>query len=291
MTALLVPFLLTGKAQAQVVPLASQYYFNRYLGNPAFAGADQGFKGNLAYRSQFNSIQGSAVTSALTGEYGLGNRVGLGLLIFGDKAGLLRRTKAVATFAYHLPISEEQTIHFGLSGGISTERLNTSDLVGDLNDPAVARLNNNNASVDGDFGIAYTDKNWTIQGSIPNMRQLFKKDITNTVNWAVFYGAVSYKIPIGTEESILEPLVAIRGIKGNDHIIDIGANLTTLNNLLYLNALYHTSKNATLGVGFNIRQINTAVVAHYTLNTAGMGSVGNSNVFQIGLKLDLTELK
>ncbi|OOQ57496.1 hypothetical protein BC343_14430 [Mucilaginibacter pedocola] len=276
------------QAQAQLVPLASQYYFNRYLGNPAFAGSTEGFKGNLAYRSQFNSVEGSPVTGAFTGEYGFNNRVGIGATVFTDKAGLLRRTRAVATYAYHLPVAQGETLHFGLSGGISTERLNTSNLQGDMSDPSIARFNNSSASIDGDFGIAYTNSALTIQAMLPNMRQLFKKEITNTVNWAVFYTAISYKLPLGDDgDGTLEPLAALRGVKGGDQIFDIGANLAMLNNNLMLNAMYHTSKNATLGLGVNVASINSAVMVNYTLNTAGMNRFGNSNVFQVGLRVDL----
>ncbi|AYL95020.1 PorP/SprF family type IX secretion system membrane protein [Mucilaginibacter celer] len=277
-------------AAAQVTPLGSQYYLNRYLGNPAFAGLTNGFTGNLAYRSQFNKTDGSPVTQALTAEYGFNNRVGVGINAYNDKAGLLKRTRVMGTYAYHLPLSEKtQQLSFGLSIGINSERLNEQDVRGDVTDPLIAQLNNQPVHVDGDFGMAYTDGKLTLQGAIPNLRNFFKKDVINTADWSTFYTAISYKIDIGDElePMSLEPLAALRGIKDHSSVLDIGANLAILNDQLYLSGLYHTSKNATFGFGINLKKYHSAVLLQYVTNTAGMSAYSNS-IFQVGLRLKLS---
>jgi type IX secretion system PorP/SprF family membrane protein len=276
------------KASAQLLPFGSQYFFNQYLANPAFAGAEEGFTGNAVYRSQFSAPQGSPVTQALTAEYGFGNRVGAGLNIYNDKAGILKRTRAVATYAYHLPLNEEGSkMHFGLSVGITSERLNTEDIVGDMSDPSIARFNNASAKVDGDFGIAYTGNKFNIQAALPNMRQLFKKDETNAVNWTVFYTALSYKFELDENgETSLEPKAAYRGVRGYDNIFDAGANLAVLDEQLYFSAIYHTSKNATFGFGVNVKKYKIAVLANYTTNTASMSNYTNG-AFNVGLRVNL----
>jgi hypothetical protein len=143
-----------------------------------------------------------------------------------------------------LPLNEEGSkMHFGLSVGITSERLNTEDIVGDMSDPSIARFNNASAKVDGDFGIAYTGNKFNIQAALPNMRQLFKKDETNAVNWTVFYTALSYKFELGRKRrNKSRTKAAYRGVRGYDNIFDAGANLAVLDEQLYFSAIYHTSK-------------------------------------------------
>ncbi|WP_235524284.1 PorP/SprF family type IX secretion system membrane protein, partial [Pedobacter sp. Hv1] len=89
-------------ASAQLNPLGSQYYNNQYLINPAFAGMGQGLKLNAAYRKLWSGIPGSPLTQNITADYGFG-KVGVGLNVNNESAGLLRQTRAVASYAYHLP--------------------------------------------------------------------------------------------------------------------------------------------------------------------------------------------
>jgi type IX secretion system PorP/SprF family membrane protein len=280
-----------GKASAQLTPLGSQYFLNPYLGNPAFAGVDPGFTGNLAYRSQFNKVEGSPVTQALTAAYGFNNRVGVGLNAYNDKAGLLKRTRVVATYAYHLPLGDkDQKLHFGLSLGINNERLNQQDVIGDTDDPVIVQLNDRPLRVDGDLGLAYTDKQLTVQAAIPNLRNFLKKDNINTADWTTFYTAISYKFIFGGDDqsTTLEPLAAFRGIKSHGDILDLGANLAILDDQLYVSCLYHTSKSATLGFGVNLKKYDTTVLFQYEANTAGMANYSN-NIFQVGLRLKLSK--
>lgn len=65
-------------------------------------------------------------TTAITGitftaDYGF-SKVGLGLSVLNDKARLQRQTRVVGTYAYHLPLSESQNLHFGVSFGFMNRR-------------------------------------------------------------------------------------------------------------------------------------------------------------------------
>ena len=112
-------------AKAQLDPLSSQYFNNRYQLNPAFAGFEHGTSLNLGYRSLYNNIPGAPVTQAVTIDHGF-NKVGLGLNFVNDKAGLQRQTRVVASFAYHLPLNENDRLNFGVSLGFANQRLSHS---------------------------------------------------------------------------------------------------------------------------------------------------------------------
>ncbi|MBK9192175.1 MAG: type IX secretion system membrane protein PorP/SprF [Crocinitomicaceae bacterium] len=53
-------------AKAQQLPLFSQYYYNRFIYNPAFTGVESQSSVYLIHHSQWKDIPGSPVTYALT---------------------------------------------------------------------------------------------------------------------------------------------------------------------------------------------------------------------------------
>ena len=147
--------LLNTSLYAQLNPLSSQYFQNTYLANPAMAGMQKGLRVNLAYRNQWSSMPGSPKNTVVTSDY-QENRVGLGLSMLKDQAGLINRTQVLGTYAYHLPLNgSESALHFGLSFGFNSQRLNSMDVVAAANDPSIANFENN-IVLDGAFGMAYT---------------------------------------------------------------------------------------------------------------------------------------
>ncbi len=287
-TSLFALFLFIGlqQANAQLYPMGATYFQNQYLANPALAGVDNGLSINAGYRSQWNTLPGSPVLQTLTAEYALNGKVGLGLNVYNDKAGLFKRTRAVASYAYHLPLSSgEDKLHFGLSAGIMNERLSNEDIHAAPDDITLRGFNDQKAYVDGDFGLAYTGKRLGIQATLPNMKSLFGKDSEeNSVDRSVFFSAISYKMTLasGANGFDLEPKVVYRGVKGYDNIADAGANLSYANNKVNLFGMYHTSQNATFGIGMNYQSFSFNGM--YSSPTPGLRTYTAGN-FEINLKM------
>lgn len=271
------------QAQAQLNPPSAIYFQNQYLANPAWAGAEDGATINLGYRRQWSDIDQAPVTQYLSGVYKVDEKAGVGAVLYSEKAGLLRRTKIMASYGYHLPLATERTLHLGLSAGVMSEKISNSDVHGDLDDPTVARFNDRGLFVDGDFGVAYTDHSFTLQASIPNIRSTFENE-GNPVDKSLFFAAVSYawvfEQPFNTFR--LEPKVAFRGVKGHDNIVDIGANIRLENQRLNFFALYHSTKNATLGAGLEVVE-GVTLTAIFTSETKGLNEYGGGT-FEFGLK-------
>lgn len=243
------------RASAQLNPLGAQYFQNQYLSNPAMAALDSGLTVNLGYRQQTGSIDGAPKMQAVTGTYRL-NQLGLGVNVFNEQSGLLQRTRAVATLAYHLPVGEDdQQLHLGFSVGALNEHINTKDIIGDRDDALVNDLNKNNLHFDGDIGLAYTGKGLTIQGALPDFRTSFSKAEDKSINRATFFTAISYRFNFGQEESSVsvEPKLCYRGVKGYENIMDIGASIGFMDNMFGVQGMYHSSKNFTGGVTINYK--------------------------------------
>lgn len=272
--------------KAQLNPLASQYFQNQYLFNPAMAGLNKGLNINLDYSKQGFGIDGAQSTQAASAEYQM-DKVGLGFNIRNQFAGIFRTTRAMVTYAYHLPLAgDNQKLNFGLSAGVVDNNLNVGSVIGDQSDPTLANYNGKQTSVDGDFGIAYTSNKLTIQGALPNIKYLFK-DNGNMAEREVFFTAVSYKLFDPANVS-LEPKVAYRQVKGFDNVFDAGADLAFNDGQFNLQGLYHSSKSATFGVGY--KMAGYSLLAFYTSNTSTLNSYSSGD-FEVSLKFNLSKSK
>ncbi|RKR84447.1 type IX secretion system PorP/SprF family membrane protein [Mucilaginibacter gracilis] len=272
--------------KAQVSPLSSQYYQNQYLFNPAMAGLNSGFNVNVDYRKQQLGVNGSQNSQAASAEYQM-DKVGLGVNLTNQLSGVFRQTRAMVTYAYHLPLSgDNQKLNFGLSAGVVDNHLNIDQVFGDQSDPTLANYNSKGTSFDGDFGVAYTSDKLTVQGALPNLRYLFK-DNGSLQEREVFFTAVSYKFFDPANVSV-EPKAAYRQVKGYDNIFDAGANVAFNNEQFSLQGFYHTSKSATFGVGYSFAAYS--ILGFYTTNTSSLNSYSSGD-FEISLKINLSKLK
>lgn len=266
-----------GQSKAQLNPSLYMYFQNRYMYNPAMAGLSEGLNLNLGYKQQWNSFPGSPRTATFTGDYQL-QKVGLGLNVADYKEGLIRTTRIMGTYAYHLPVgAENQKLSFGLSLGINDARVDYNEINGDASDAQVQQYNQLKAYVDGDFGVAYTSDHLHIDAAVPNLKSAFFKssDQRFDADRLLFMGAASYKIDIEnqTRQMILEPLVAYRMVKGYKNIVDGGFNFTLSNYGLSFQGLYHSSQSMGVGVGFDQRtfglnfsyNLETGSLRDYTL--------------------------
>jgi type IX secretion system PorP/SprF family membrane protein len=284
-----ISIIITTSVKAQLNPLSSQYYTNQYLINPAFAGAGEGLMLNGAYRKLWSNVPGSPLIQNLTADYGF-NKVGLGLTVNNESAGLQRQTRVVGSYAYHLKLNDNNhQLHFGLSLGFMSQRLENADIYGNPNDPTVEQYNDRKTYLDGDFGVAYTSNKLNIQAAIPNLKSVLKKEVIKLDDVATFYTAVSYKIGIskGAEGLDVEPKVAYRGVKGFDNIWDAGVQFGIANKQVFLLAMYHSTRNATFGLGMDFKK-KYLISGTYTTETSALSTYANGS-FELNLRLNLSK--
>ncbi|MGV3706827.1 MAG: PorP/SprF family type IX secretion system membrane protein [Arcticibacter sp.] len=279
-----------GEIMAQLVPMASQYYENEYLGNPAFAGLKKDVRVNLSTRNQWKSLPGSPSTHSLTADYYLegvaGGRVGTGLNIYSDKAGLIRRTRVVGSYSYQLPLNgDDQTLRFGVSLGVMNEKLDFDAMIGDPNDLSADRFNERKSYLDGDFGIAYIQNRLTIQGALPNLKKLMKKDLNATVDGSTFFMAFSYKIGRELELICIEPKFCFRGARDINNLWDVGTNIKFSNNAIYLMGMYHSSRSSTIGLGLNYQE-KVLIQGYYTSQLAAQ-RLDTGGSFEVNLQVPI----
>jgi type IX secretion system PorP/SprF family membrane protein len=279
----------TLSSKAQLNPFQAFYFQNQYLYNPAAAGMSPELNINTGYRQQWSSFPGTPKTGIITMDYQPTERVGLGLNVNDEQAGLIRQTRVMATYAYHLPLGDNnEKLHFGLSLGINDARVNYAAVQGDVSDDQIAQYNQLKAYVDGDFGAAYTNDHLYVGAAIPNLKSAFFKasDTRFDADRLLFVSVASYKIPLQSDNRsfMLEPLVGYRVVKGYSDIFDAGANFNLNNYGLYLQGVYHTSRS--LGLGFGLDQNTYAINLAYNMETGPLAQYTQGG-FELGIKLRL----
>lgn len=142
------------KTFAQNYPVYNSYPTNSYLYNPAEAASEYAIV-FINHRQQWTGIEGSPQLSTINFSTLLDQtRVGLGAKVSSYKRGLLTTTDAQATFAYGIPISKNDALYFGLSGGFISNSVDQSKII-DPSDPAIANYLANNLQPAASAGFVY----------------------------------------------------------------------------------------------------------------------------------------
>ncbi len=116
-------------AMAQQDPLYSQYINNPLLINPAYTGSTTDFNASVMYRKQWAGFEGSPVTMNANAHMALSNnRMGAGLIVLQDQIGADKTTEITFTYGYHLPLSTDLKLSFGLQGGLINYQTDYSDV-------------------------------------------------------------------------------------------------------------------------------------------------------------------
>ncbi len=270
---------------AQLNPLSSQYFQNTYLANPAMAGVQKGFRVNLAYRDQWSSMPGSPTNTSVSTDY-QNRRVGLGISMLKDQAGVLNRTQVLGTYAYHLPLNgSESALHFGLSLGFNSQRLNSLDVVAAANDPSIVNFENNTV-IDGAFGLAYTKGKFGLELAFNNLKNQFNVELHNSTDYTTFFTAASYAITLQNNWA-LNTKFAYRGVKGYTNLFDVGAELKTRDQQLGFLALYHSNKSSSFGLSFE-HKTGWRLASMYTTSASNLQTYANG-ALELALQINLTK--
>jgi len=243
---------------------------------------------NGAYKAQWTAIENAPSMQAITAAYGSkSKKVGIGINLFNDKAGVVQNTSVKLTYAFHLPLNEgDNFLDFGISAGIADEWIDFDKVRGDYSDQSLYNFNQRKMYFDGDFGVAYRTEHLTVQASLPNLKRLLDRDLErNLADRSIYMAALAYKFINKSGLNalhIIEPRVTYRGVENYKDIIDAGANLEFFGNKLLMSGMYHSTNSVTIGAGTTYKNKLT-ILTQYTTNTADLQGYSNGE-FEIALK-------
>ncbi|HEY0669127.1 MAG TPA: PorP/SprF family type IX secretion system membrane protein [Sphingobacteriaceae bacterium] len=240
----------TGTAMAQLSPVKSQFFQNPYLINPAMAAKDGASSVFINYSTMWNEIAGGPVMMAFSGSMPITDKAAIGFNHISDKAGLLKRTQSMGSFAYRILFNNDQSIRFGVSLCWAQNKIDNSLATPNgADDPALLTYNDTRKKQwDGNFGAAYVGKNFEAQFSYLNLN--YKRSMNfSTVDYSTYYSSIAYKFSLDDNFTI-KPLVAYRGVNGFDDQWDVAAEWGIISKDFNLYTMYHSNKSISGGFGY-----------------------------------------
>lgn len=237
------------KAEAQQLPVFSQYLFNGFLVNPAYAGLDGLSAVTVTAREQWlglaNSpkthiasfqtrilrgsfIHKSAAARRKAMSHYTSGRVGLGGYIFNDKNGNIDRTGAQLTYAYHIPMGGS-VLSFAVSGSLYQFSINRQNIELEYNrDQLIDNTSLNMLIPDVGLGAVYSAEDYYAGLSISNLLQSYAKLGNNIDNQFKTYR--QYNLTLGyryeiDRDHIFEPSLLLKTTNQLTTQLDITAKL------------------------------------------------------------------
>jgi type IX secretion system PorP/SprF family membrane protein len=220
--------------------LYSQYIFNLYAINPAYAGERNSIATALSYRNQWVGFEGAPKTAYFSAHTPIVNKnLAVGFWFQNDQIGAREHTSMHGSVSYKLRLAGNNKISFALSGGALNHRYNWDELdFPDGSDPVAFVSEANQWRPVFDFGAMYLSTQGYAGLSIMNLNgtQLSASDIIddrlepsiNLVGGYIF--AVSRKVDI-------KPSTLVRAQTNGSWQFD--ANLSArFNNAFWITATY-----------------------------------------------------
>jgi type IX secretion system PorP/SprF family membrane protein len=213
--------------KGQDVPLFTQKLTNSFLYNPSVAGNTFGSI-TLSHRKLWSGVQDAPVTNFLSFHTPIAkHRFGVGLNFYQDRIGVTENLFGSAAFGYHIKITDNSMLSFGVSAEYNNLKINLSKI--DVNDPVDDLLTNKNGSeshIDFSFGTSFKAKYFTVGASVNRLNTLsgLQDSITN---FPAFYtGFLLFRLPLANERDLLEPVINYRALIDGSSQIDAGLYYT-----------------------------------------------------------------
>lgn len=295
---------------SQQDPQYSQYMFNTLVINPAYAGYRETQNISLLHRDQWTGFDGAPKTQSLIvdGAFGDNKKVGLGLSIINDKAGLQRQTSAHANYAYRIPVGEDARLAFGISVGLGQFTLNSSSAnLQDETDPNFADKQTFFVP-EARFGIHYSNAKFYAGLSATNL-------ISNSINYEQvgkntiarrgrnYFLTAGYLVDLNSNFKFKPSFLIREDIKGPTNL-DVNSYVL-IKEALWIGATYRTgvnlwkkndwnngtfNQNSLVGVveAFVLKNLRVGYSYDYSLSSLGDYSNGTHEI-SLGLILKTTK--
>ncbi len=245
---------------AQQDALYSQYMFNPFAINPAYAGSRNAVSGVMLYRSQWVGMSGApnTMTAAIHSPV-KGKNFALGMNIMGEKIGPNTNSEISATYAYHLKLSKGK-LSFGLRGGFFGTRMDKDELnYNNTTDPHNTGGQIKAVAPNFDFGMYYYTNRFYIGGSANHL-------LGQTLNYQSTFnsgaGVAEFKLEqhvmvatgVALEVNpnfVIKPSGMIKYVPGAPINIDLNTSFL-FNKVFWLGASYRTSGSFVVITEYNI---------------------------------------
>ncbi|MEO5603241.1 MAG: PorP/SprF family type IX secretion system membrane protein [Cyclobacteriaceae bacterium] len=274
-------------AQAQDQTNFTQFFLNPYLINASYAGVDGQTGLSLIYKKQWMTVNGAPTIANFSLQSPVSPRVSLGLNITNDERGLLNNSAILLTFGYNIALAKESFLRFGISGGGTWNTLDMTKLESLNNDPALANILENNASITGNAGISVHVKSFQLGASMPTVFapsyvSLDDFTITEIKPFQSIIINASNRFYFNDDKHIFEPYALYRINADLPPQFEV-AGILHLNHVIWVGGSYKQDFGIS-GLGGVKLKNKLAIGASYSLQNSGINEL-NSPSFEVSLNL------
>jgi type IX secretion system PorP/SprF family membrane protein len=224
---LIIFFLFPFSSKAQEgIPVYSDYLTdNYYLLHPSMAGAASCDKLRITGRKQWFGQEDAPELQTLNFNTRIGEKSGVGMIIFNDKNGYHSQKGVKLTYAHHIMFSRDDIdlnqLSFGMSTGFFQRQLDETNFV--ENDPLLTGQVQRNSNLNIDVGLSYNFLNYyihlTVLGALEYKNALYGDFESKNIRRYIFSTGHAF----GDKKTILwEPSVLFQMIDATkEKLIDI----------------------------------------------------------------------
>lgn len=270
-------------SSAQTEPQFTQYMYNRFLFNPAYAGSNDALEVTLLHRSQYVGLSSRALATQGF-NFNIPVHVassGLGLSAVNDLSGFQRATYVSANYTYRKKFSWGK-MGIGLSAGIIQTSLDGAKLrtpegeyTGGVNHGDALLPDNMQSGTSPDFslGVYFNDKNYFAGASVSHIAFSSAKIKAVGGNTRLYFSRTlfftgGYEFNVSRKLQIMPSALIKSDLKKVQ--LDVGATFTIIDNILTGIAFRGYTKNTidALNVILGFRYKGVQLVYSYDANVS-----------------------
>ncbi|KAB5490081.1 MULTISPECIES: type IX secretion system membrane protein PorP/SprF [Flagellimonas] len=175
LTSIIIALLFGSMAKAQEgIPVYFDYLAdNYYLVYPSMAGIGEGTKIRLTARKQWFNVDEAPSLQTFNINSRVGERSGIGAILFNDSNGYHSQTGFKGTYAHHLQMGGDfrtlNQLSFGLSAGVILSSLDETEFRSIIPDPVVTGVKNTVSYFNVDLGASYNYLEFYAHAAILNI--------------------------------------------------------------------------------------------------------------------------
>ncbi len=251
--------MITSTVFSQQLPQYTQYMFNQYAFNPAYAGSKDNWEAISINRYQWLGITDAPRTFTLVANGPLKNeKLAMGGYLYTDIVGPTRRIGFQTSFAYHLKLTEGIKLSFGLSVGFNQWILD-ADKITTYHDDDFYFSNGllKSFDPDGKFGLYLYHDDWYFGASIEQILHDKLSFLSTQVgsesfleDHYYFNGGYNFQL---SDDWAIEPSFILKYGPPVAPKLDLNVR-TTYKKMIWAGIGFRTRDAATVMVGFNHRE-------------------------------------
>jgi type IX secretion system PorP/SprF family membrane protein len=274
--------------EAQQMPLYSQYMMNGFLLNPAMAGSVEYTPIRLTARQQWSGITDAPATFALSGHTPLANNtMGVGGYIYSDHFGPISSTGIQGSYSYHLSISNETKLAFGLSFSAFQYKLDESALnLIDEGDNAITGAIETTFVPDANFGAYLYNEKYFVGFAAQQLIQFGIQlgDNVQNANQMVrhYYLTGGYTFDLG-DNFQMQPSLLLKGTERSPFQLDFNLKAIYQKNY-WLGVSYRTQDAIIAILGVKVDKYYLGYAFDYTMSNISNYTTGSHEIL-IGINI------